>query len=70
MIRILISAGGLILALVCIAAVGAAAALAAATWGDRHPHRLTTTARALAVAVAGLCILLAATSYLAEAFLS
>ncbi|MFF8656800.1 hypothetical protein [Streptomyces huasconensis] len=63
------AAGGLILALICIAPVGLAAGIALATWGGREPPWLVTAARIVAVAVAAFCFLLAAVHQLTEALL-
>ncbi|MFH8792214.1 hypothetical protein [Streptomyces sp. NPDC017941] len=56
----MIAAGGLLLALICITALGIAAALAAATWGTPAPGRLAPVLRTLTLTIAAGCLLLAA----------
>jgi hypothetical protein len=62
-----IAVGGLILALICLAVVGLAAALALATFTDHAPHWLLPVARLIALSVAAWCFLLAALHQLADA---
>jgi hypothetical protein len=59
--------GGLILAIICIATVGLAAALALVSLTNCQPHWLLITARAIALLTAGGCFLIASLHQIAEA---
>lgn len=65
----MIAVGGLVLALICLATVGLAAAIAAATWGSRGSNWLADIASVFAMALAGFCLLLAAIAQVAEVLL-
>lgn len=63
----MVAAGGLVLALVCFGTVGLAAGIALATLTGRDPHWLLPVVRAVALAVAAFCFLLACLHQIAEA---
>ncbi|MFI1677041.1 hypothetical protein [Streptomyces sp. NPDC020607] len=65
----MIAVGGLVLALICLATVGLAAAIAAVTWGNRSTHWITDVAAVFALALAGFCLLLAASNQVAQVLL-
>ncbi|WAL93973.1 hypothetical protein [Streptomyces sp. Je 1-369] len=62
----MIAVGGLVLALICLATVGLAAAIAAVTWGNRSTHWLADVASVFAMALAGFCLVLATIAQVAE----